>query len=274
MAGRAAWGDRILRVVDHVQAHLDDELQPEDLAQRAGLSLHHFHRVFRGLTGESVMGFVRRLRLERAAQRLRFGDRPVTEVAFGSGYGSHEAFTRAFRSRFGQSPSDYRSTARVALGSTPAVEFREQPAKRCLARRHVGPYQDCGQAWDALMDKGGVLAAQLRQGEGFGLCYDDPEVTPASRLRYDACLALPESLGEVPCPDGCVFRTVPGGRYAVTTHAGSFDTIFETYVGFIGRSLPFAGVELTNDPIVEIYLAEPTTTPPDDLLTEICVRLA
>ncbi|MEL6185057.1 MAG: helix-turn-helix transcriptional regulator, partial [Myxococcota bacterium] len=96
------WADRVLDVLDEIHARLDDDtLEPAQLADHAGFSRHHFHRVFRGMTGESVMGLVRRLRMERAAQRLRFGDAPVTDVALASGYGSHEAFTRAFRDRFG-----------------------------------------------------------------------------------------------------------------------------------------------------------------------------
>lgn len=71
-----AWVERILRVVDYIGSHLDDELDPKELAKIAGFSLHHFHRVFRGMLGESVMGFVRRLRLERAAMRLKFSDEP------------------------------------------------------------------------------------------------------------------------------------------------------------------------------------------------------
>ena len=127
MTDRDSWGARILTVVDHVQRHLDDEdLAPEQLAELAGFSLHHFHRVFRGLTGESVMGFVRRLRLERAAQRLSYEPTSVTEVAFDAGYNSHEAFTRAFRARFGVPPRDYRERHRIASADGP-FELRDQP---------------------------------------------------------------------------------------------------------------------------------------------------
>ena len=79
------WTVRILRAVDHIHHHLSEELRPETLAEVAGFSLHHFHRVFRGLTGESVMGFIRRLRLERAARQLSFSETPVTDIAISSG---------------------------------------------------------------------------------------------------------------------------------------------------------------------------------------------
>src|SRR5262245_37587423 len=62
---------RMLSVLVHIQQHLDDELTLEELARVASFSQFHFHRLFRGLIGESVKEHVRRLRLERAAHQLR-----------------------------------------------------------------------------------------------------------------------------------------------------------------------------------------------------------
>ena len=187
MSSRAAWVDRVAATVDHIQSHLDEELAPEELASVAGFSLHHFHRVFRGITGESVMGFVRRLRLERAAQRLRFGRKPVTRVAFEAGYGSHEAFTRAFRARFGQAPSEYRRQMPAAAAID--AEVRHEPTRHVIALRHVGPYESCGAAWGQMAGFAAQRGLALDD-VGLGLAYDDPEVTAAERLRYDACVPL------------------------------------------------------------------------------------
>ncbi|HRX85905.1 MAG TPA: AraC family transcriptional regulator, partial [Phycisphaerae bacterium] len=76
---------RMLRVLVFIQQHLDEALRLEDLAGVANFSPFHFHRIFRGMVGETVMEHVRRLRLERAAQRLRQGDQPVTRLAFEAG---------------------------------------------------------------------------------------------------------------------------------------------------------------------------------------------
>jgi AraC family transcriptional regulator len=66
----------------HTQNNLDRPLSLEELASIASFSPYHFHRIFRGIVGESVKEHVRRLRLERAAHRLRFTGQPVTEIAF------------------------------------------------------------------------------------------------------------------------------------------------------------------------------------------------
>src|SRR5205085_6955962 len=101
--------ERVLRVLVYIQNHLDDALALDDLAAVAHFSPYHFHRIFRGMVGESVMEHVRRLRLERAAHRLKFTDQPVTRIAFDAGYEAHEAFTRAFGAMFGTAPSQFRA---------------------------------------------------------------------------------------------------------------------------------------------------------------------
>ncbi|MGV3614308.1 MAG: helix-turn-helix domain-containing protein [Fimbriimonas sp.] len=100
----------ISRVVRFVQSALDEDLTPRQLAGIAGFSPHHFHRIFRAVVGESVMDFVRRLRLERAAYRLKTGDDFVSTIAFDGGYGSQEAFARVFQVYYGKAPRDYRQT--------------------------------------------------------------------------------------------------------------------------------------------------------------------
>ncbi len=269
-ATQTEYAQRVLRVQQHIEGRLAEDLSPQDLAEVAGFSLHHFHRVFRGMTDESVMGYVRRLRLERAAQRLKYGESTVTEVAFSAGYGSHEAFTRAFSASFGRSPSAYRDEAVAAFRNVPIV-LRDEPPRRVLALRHRGAYEACFPTWDQLMDW--ANERQLAEGRtpDFGLCYDDPEVTDDDRVRYDVCVAAPER--PVECPADIVARTVPGGRYAVATHHGPYETINDSYVALIGKWLPRRGVELHNEPVLEVYLRGPDTAPPGDLVTEICVRI-
>ena len=254
--------------------HLDEEIRPEALAELAGFSRHHFHRVFRGVTDESVMGYVRRLRLERAAQRLKYGQASVTEVAFNAGYGSHEAFTRAFASNFGQSPSRYRDARARAIDDVPFV-VRREPPRQVIALRHVGAYEDYAGTWDQLTQWAKRSALTPRSTPDVGLCYDDPDVTEDCNIRFDICVtaAAPEpGLGTL--PPGMVRRTVPGGRYAVATHRGNYETINDTYVALIGKWLPRRDVELHNEPVVERYLAGLGVAPPDEFVTEICVRIA
>ena len=267
------WVDRILAVLDRVHARLDAEIDPVALAREAGFSPHHFHRVFRGMTGESVMGHVRRLRLERAALQLKHGDAPVTAVALASGYGSHEAFTRAFRERFGVAPRDYRAQA----GDADEVEvtLRREPLRRCIAVRHIGPYAEVGRAWEALFAYVGPAGLVHGVPRTLALVHDDPDITAPAQCRCDAALVLEPTVA-VPAvlPSGVVVRELAGGQWASTIHTGPFETIQRTYDAMLGRALARRGVDLADEPTVEVTLDDPRTTPPAALRTESQVRLA
>jgi AraC family transcriptional regulator len=92
----------------YIREHIDESLNREVLAEIAGFSVPHFHRVFAACTNESIAGYVRRVRLERAGRKLRMGAVDITEVALAAGYGTHAAFGKAFKQHFGFSPSEFR----------------------------------------------------------------------------------------------------------------------------------------------------------------------
>ena len=279
----------------YIQQHLDEAVALEDLARVAHFSPYHFHRLFRGMVGESVMEHVRRLRLERAAHRLKFSDQPVTRIAFDAGYETHEAFTRAFRAMFDQSPSEFRQAHRtVPYRNTPSgVHFSTdgkvadfQPGRtagqtmdasvegidpmRVAFVRHVGPYSEVGAAWETLMGWAGRRGLLKQRPKILGVVLDDPEITPADRIRYDACLVVE---GRVE-PEGDVgVQAVAGGDHAVATHRGPYDKLGETYAWLCGEWIPASGREMRFAPAFEVYHNSPGDAAPADLRTEVCVPL-
>ncbi len=267
------WRDRILRTLEHIHTNLSGELDGPSLAAVAGFSPHHFHRVFRGIVGESVMEYTRRLRLEQAAMRLKYGQEGVLDVALGAGYQSHEGFTRAFTAHFGVAPTEFRRREQTV---TPGREcwIRPHLPMRCLAVSHVGPYSECGAAWGRLYAWAGRQRVTLRREQPpIGLCSDDPEITDPARCRYEACVAL-ETEGEPgPLPEGFRVREIPGGAYAQTIHTGTYEGIGDTYAALLGQWLSRRSVTLPDEPTVEVYLNSPLDTPADKLRTEIRIRV-
>src|SRR5262245_48356862 len=92
----------------YIRDHLDEPLNREVLAAVDNFSVPAFHRTFTRCTGENIADYVRRVRLERAGRKLRFGAVDITEVALAAGYQSHASFGKAFKQLFGLSPSEFR----------------------------------------------------------------------------------------------------------------------------------------------------------------------
>ena len=111
---RSEYASRMHRVVAYIDGHLDGMLDLATLAEVAHFSSFHFHRLFAAWMGETLGEYLRRRRVEVAAMRLAAQPRiTVLSVELSVGFGSAEAFTRAFNSRFRCSPTAWRAQQAV-----------------------------------------------------------------------------------------------------------------------------------------------------------------
>src|SRR6202022_2298677 len=92
-----------------IESHLADQLTLDDIAAIGRVSRFHMVRAFAAATGLSVMRYVRARRLSEAARALANGAPDILTLALDADYGSHEAFTRAFRDHFGVTPEAVRA---------------------------------------------------------------------------------------------------------------------------------------------------------------------
>lgn len=274
---------RVLRVQQAVERALDSPHSPAEFAKIAGLSPQHFHRIFRALTGETLMSFSRRVRLERAARRLLTSMSSVTEVALEAGYGSHEAFTRAFVMLFDCAPKNFRNQSPTRV--VPQSDLSPEASKVTLRRwepqpmlfiRNVGEYASTGIAWMRLIgwlqDNASTLGIDVPQ--MYGRSHDDPYITEATKLRYDAVVLLPSGADFTGDPSAGVTRgELRGGLYASCVHRGDYAELGQSYLQLIGHWFPSRGHVPAAEPVIERYLNSPGATPPADLLTEIRVRI-
>jgi AraC family transcriptional regulator len=291
---RESYNERLLKVLVYIQSHLDEDLALEELAAIAHFSPYHFHRIFSGMVGESLREHVRRLRLERAALRLKRGRDSVTCVAFGAGYESHQAFTRAFAALFGVVPSVFRRNHRpLAFPSAPSgvhfvpnggpaalhvpseggpmeVRIETLPPQRVAFIRHIGPYREVGATIGRLYAWAVPRGYRPPQTRFLGLAHDDPQITPPEKRRYDACVVVDDSFtgeGEVGVQE------IAGGDYAVTIHQGPYTRVSETLARLCGEWAPQSGRELRSAPTFAIFLNDPSVTPPQELRTELYMPL-
>lgn len=278
--------DRIRCALHYIEQHLDEPASLAMLAEKSMYAPHHFHHVFRGLVGEGVAEYQRRLKMQRAANALLYSNRQIIDIALQAEYGSQEAFTRAFKRWCGYTPKFYRKcapehefTSGEALMSTNhsllkkhdlTVKVRTIPTIQVACMRYVGDYHDCGKVHEELCAWAGEQGLFESPPEFLGLCYDDPKMTPADKCRYDACMVIPESFAVV---EGADKKEIAGGRYATVIHKRSYETLYIAYAALFGEWLPQSGEELQEAPSIQVYLNDIEETPVNELLTEIRIAL-
>ena len=294
----------VQRAVEHVLSSLDEALDLERLARGAALSPFHFHRIFRGMLGETPLELQRRLRMERAASRLLLPHDSVTTLAFEAGYETHEAFTRAFRALYGCSPSEFRQRGSAAVASCARppqieiaarsglhfqpdapktlsielklgessmnVEIKHQSAFRTGAVEHRGSYFRIAEAFERLGNIAGAAGLLREKPIMLAIFHDDPETTPEPELRSEAAISIPEGAA---LPAGLHERRVPAGRYAMTTHVGPYEQLPDAWARFMGEWLPNSGERLGDGVSYEVYVNTPMDVPKERLTTELYLPL-
>jgi AraC family transcriptional regulator len=260
---------RIGRVVAALHRDLDRDWRLDDLAAIACWSPYHFHRIYRALQGETPDETLRRLRLHRAAVELIRSAADVERVARRAGYSSAAAFTRAFSSAYGRPPAAFRKQVATSKENVTMYEvvISQQPARRLVGLPHLGDYQQIGSAFERL----GPLAAArgLRAlGPLIGVYFDDPQSTPREKLR---------SFAGAPCEGEAAppleTLELPAGRAASVIHKGPYARLLDAYDHLYAAWLPTSGEEPADSPCFEIYLNDPTQTPPTEWLTQVVMPL-
>ncbi len=115
--------ERLNQAMEHIERHLDRQIEAADLARIVVTSEYHFRRLFSALAGMPLSEYVRRRRLTIAGAEVLAGDRTLLEIAVRYGYTSGEAFARAFRVMHGVGPGEARRSG-ASLQSQPRLSFR------------------------------------------------------------------------------------------------------------------------------------------------------
>jgi transcriptional regulator GlxA family with amidase domain len=138
---------RILAALKHIEQNLSEPIDLDAIAARAGLSKFYFERLFQAEVGASYYAYFKRVRMHNAASRLKHTNQTIYEIAITDGYNSNAAFTRAFRSFWGVSPTAFRSDGvswdaeafyrkrdgEVSLEVAPNIQVRDVRRTRCSA---------------------------------------------------------------------------------------------------------------------------------------------
>ena len=244
-----------------IERNSTDALTLDGIAAACGVSRSHLAHAFGTATGMSVMQYVRARRLSAAAQALAGGAPDILSIALEAGYGSHEAFTRAFRDRFQHTPESVRERRSIdGLTLVDPLEPRPQASVR--------------------LDPPRVVDGQIVRVVGLAeRCSFDTTITiPAQWQRFMECYdAIPYKCDQMPigvnysADDDGRFQYMCGAevhrfgersrellhleirprQYAVFEHRGHVSTIYETYRSIWNEAMPATGRSVADAPVIE-----------------------
>jgi AraC family transcriptional regulator len=254
VTGQALW---------FIESHLSEDLPLDRIAATVGVSTFHLCRAFAAATGQSVAAYARARRLTHAAAALANGAPDILDVALAAGYGSHEAFTRAFRQHFQTTPESVRAKAstgtlhlqealrmnptNLAAVSAPRIAVRAAMTLVGMSEHYeAGANAGIPSQWNRFGPFIGHITNEVA-GVSYGVVY---HVDATNSFDY-LCGIEVSSVSDV--PSGCVELRVPASTYAVFVHTGHISTIQATFTAIWERGLAEAGVKATDAPVLERY---------------------
>lgn len=277
--------DRVNRAIDYILRNLDQSLKLEVVANAAGFSPFHFHRIFRSLLGEPLNEFVKRIRLERAIalmSRKNWATRKqqtLTDIAFACGFASSADFSRCFKQRYGVPPSlfdidTFRANQRERWQDAVAdplhrhlldrLEPGTNPDNFKVQLRHLPPRVVAYIRVNDSFREGAVMNAAERlmhwaderglgQGQWLGYMWDDPEIVPHEKCRYDVGLEVPDvvasgEIGRIEFPAMLVAELEIRG--AIDLEMRALDWLYASW-------LPSSGYVPTDQPGFEAWIGRP-----------------
>ncbi len=268
----------INQVVDFINDHLNKPVNLYDLAGVANISGFHFHRIFKALMGESPSDYIQRLRLEKIIFKLQTTQLTLTEIAEQTGYQSPYALSKAFKKRFGVSPSVFRVQPSDLPVPTNKLDFllmepeiKEINSKKVIAVQVINPFENkdaFAHAWKKLIQFMNVSGIPDETHEYLSLSRDISTITQPTQCRTYACIT---STLDVKPKGKFGKQTIAGGLYAIFTYKGAYKNLEMLYCSIYRNWIPKNKYKLRDVAFFEKYLNTPDIVPQNELLTEIYI---
>jgi len=269
------------KVITYIDAHLDETPELDKLADLANLSKFHFHRIMKAFLNETLGSYINRIRFETAIKLLRYSSQPVNEKAYGVGYNTPSAFTKGFKKMFGVSPSYVRKHKNPIKGQTSKNvenDFQLVETVKNIQDIQVIFQQSKGKIgdnttnanWESLYTAAQKHQVLNRESKFYGINWDDPEITPNEKVRYDACISIPNN---TQVRTYFSSKTILGGKYLCFLYKGDYKNLGLVYNHIFKEWILKMDYDLREEPIFEQYINNKEITPTEDLLTEIFIPI-
>ncbi len=276
------------KVITYIDAHLNETPELDKLAKIANLSKFHFHRIMKAFLNETLGSYINRIRFETAVKLLRYSSQPINEIAYRVGYHTPSAFTKGFKKMFGVSPTYIRKNKNLILerttknfendfmpttGKFQLVEtvkrIRDIPVIYQQSKGKIGDSTTKAN-WDTLFATAQKHQMINRESNFYGINWDDPEITPNEKVRYDACISIPNN---TILKSEFSSKTIFGGKYLCFLYKGDYQNLNLVYNHIFRDWIIKMDYNLREEPIFEQYINNKELTPTEDLLTEIFIPI-
>lgn len=277
---------RMQRALDYIDQHLDGNLNLETVSRVAAFSKFHFHRQFTATFGLSVHRYVQLTRMKRASYRL--ADREsITDIAMDVGYEAPDAFARAFRQRFGQSPSSFRKSPNwgawlMAFGpldnarrklmqiifTQDDVTIRDVPPTPVAIMEHRGDRATLGDTIQRFIAWRKAAGLSPETSPTFNIFRSERCPAVAADYSMDICVGTDQPIAA----DDKQMKAgvIPGGRCAVLRYPGNTNNLEPAGLYLYRDWLPASGEEARDFPL---YCQRRLSFAPDRPVPEIIVEL-
>jgi len=280
---------RINEVLYAIHRDISGDLSARRLAAVAAFSEQHFHRVFQAVVGESLHRYVRRTRLEQAANQLMFDpQRPVIEIAEMCGFSSLSSFSQAFKNTFAAPPGAWRKIdrrsasppfledAEIAAGyqkiqvrELPLPQLKERQPQALAYVRHQGYGRSIRLAWQTLQ---AWAAANQRPFQlQIGLHHTNPAWVALENCRYVAGLGIDAPVVR----RGVVSSMVlPGGLHAEFELQGYYGELLPWLSRILEEWLPHSGFKMQTTPAFVHYRKNHFLAPDEQFDAVLCLPVS
>ena len=282
--------ERYKKLLSFIDDHFKEEINIRKIEDISFYSYRNINRIFEALHNETIGKYIKRLRLEKAAQYLAYSDMGVSEIAYEVGFEDRAAFSKAFKSKYKTSPSAFRThsefilkTAQQSLLSDEGAareqlkfEIEYLPDFEYLFLEYRGNFDDLkaiNTSWGELVHyitKKGLLS---KNAIFMTEIIDDADISDALNFRYHLSLVLERPLSFA--PEG-LFRkkTHKRQKYVKFTHKGSDKSSIDFYKKIYAFWMLDVRLELVDLPTLEFYPNYDEHLPEDELITEIYIPVA
>lgn len=279
--------ERVLNVKDFIEKHFTEEISTSQITDVACYSYRNINRIYKAVYNESIGYTIQRLRIEEAAKKVLYTSKSITEIGYESGYSDLQAFNKAFKSLYNQSPRHFRKLREQKFEAFASGNSNKQPYMKldfeietfppvrsvCLSCTNVYDTGRIETFWDELIEYALNHSLLSDETKFIGELLDDEEITPKQKCRYNCLISLSEN--QEIAPSGFFkIKTIPQQKYATFLYKGSYGDMEKIYQFIYAEWLFQNSYELEDKPVLEIYLNEKSKVPPNELLTKICIPIS